>query len=684
MSAGVLAIISKSLFERDFPDAAVGSTLAIDRYNSTHPALHALGSRQPLFLVTVRPGDVLWLVAVLPSLAFKDGAWVAKAPNLKPVTDLTRDMGRLAFQNGKGVVARPGMLGMSLQTPRPLRPEDVELLLTSGEQLVAVETAAQRSSPSNEAARDVTALVREAVQHAETGDFAKALELLVEAWRLVPATALADAIEAFGARVPAGLSGLSWDKAVQSHRAELLMPVLTTALEGVAAQSIERMDRLSDWPADPRLDAWLVRMLDEIPFRATSSRPFWTRLVRRALQLRDARGLATLERCRDSYDRGDYFERYLAQQVERILESTQPVLERHAALTLPTETTALLSQLRPTATSQKAQHRTVSELFAAVLLDPTNDAARFVLADALQTEGDPRGELIALQHESRPTPEQLRQAQKLIHTHFERLAGPLAGVITKKHAVFRKGFLAEAKVKPGNPRAWRAVIGHSFWATVESLEGPPEVALHSAMRVLHALTIPKDDSIETLCGAGLRNLKRLSCSLYASDDDALTALKDCTTLPSLVQLSVDLEPDQATTLLKGTLVRQLEVVHLLFSGSTAAAPGPSIQGWLTAARKARVRLLEVELRRGELTHLGSHLTFELNGAAEPALAVQFSAPEQWLPKALGDLDSALVPFAKGGLRKLVINVGAPIPSPSALGAVKTLAARLGATLTLKG
>lgn len=535
-------------------------------------------------------------------------------------------------------------------------------------------TAASSSTSS-----DVSSSVAAAVQHAEAGDFAQALRVLVEAWRLVPANALADAIDAVSQRLPAQLAGLTWDKAAQSHRAELLGPVLATMLDGVAAQSMQRMAQLSEWPADPRLDAWLVRMLDEVPFRATSTRPFWTRLVNRALELRDARGLATLERCRASYDRDDYFEKYLAQQVERVLKVAQPVLTRHGALALPSATKALLSRLAPPAVGKKAARGPVGELNEAVLREPSNEALRSVVADALQEEGDPRGELIALQRDANPTPEKRRRAEQLIDAHFEQLAGPLSGVITRKHAVFKLGFLAEAKVKPGNPRAVRALIGHSAWATVEALEGPPEVAVHPIMKALRALTIPKDDELEALCKVGIAKLKRLSCSLYAEDDASLAALQDCETLPSLRELSVDLEPPQATALLKGTLVRQLEVLHLLFRGSTAAEPGPSIPQWLKAAAKAGVNRLEVELRRGELTHFGSRLAFELTGAGKPALTVQLT-PAKQLTSAMEDLEASLEPFARGDLRTIDLVVTGKFDSPAALDPVKKLAARLGATL----
>ncbi|MCA9586218.1 MAG: hypothetical protein KC657_12755 [Myxococcales bacterium] len=122
-----LAIISKAQFDGAHRGAAPGSVLAIDRYISRVPALRSLEQGGALFLVTVRPGDVLWLVGVLETPAFDGDMW-AGPPNTTPVADITHLRGELRFDSGKGLVAAPGKLGMSLQTPRVLAESDVTLL----------------------------------------------------------------------------------------------------------------------------------------------------------------------------------------------------------------------------------------------------------------------------------------------------------------------------------------------------------------------------------------------------------------------------------------------------------------------------------------------------------------------------------------------------------------------------
>jgi hypothetical protein len=125
----MLAIISRAVYERDMPNAQVGEILPIHEYRSATPALRKLDSSSRLFLVTVRPPDEqLWLVAVLTDLSFDGTKWNAKA-NTLPVRDITELKGSLRFANGKGLKASPGRLGMALQTPRVLAPDDSDLML---------------------------------------------------------------------------------------------------------------------------------------------------------------------------------------------------------------------------------------------------------------------------------------------------------------------------------------------------------------------------------------------------------------------------------------------------------------------------------------------------------------------------------------------------------------------------
>ncbi len=122
-----LAIISKAVFEKVARGAQLGATLPLDHYASTHKSLEVLAEGGALFLVTVRPPDEeLWLVAVLESPELGAAGWSAAA-NRVAITEVSRLRGQLAFSTGAGIKAKPGALGMSLQTPRVLTADDVAL-----------------------------------------------------------------------------------------------------------------------------------------------------------------------------------------------------------------------------------------------------------------------------------------------------------------------------------------------------------------------------------------------------------------------------------------------------------------------------------------------------------------------------------------------------------------------------
>ncbi|MBI5514911.1 MAG: SUMF1/EgtB/PvdO family nonheme iron enzyme [Deltaproteobacteria bacterium] len=124
----MLAIISKAIFEKMVSGTPKpGLVVDTDRYNSNTPRLSNLAGGD-LFLVTVRPPDeALWLVAILQGPKSSGSAWVA-TKNVIPITDVSALKGKLKFDTGAGIQAKPGALGMSLQTPRILTDGDVALL----------------------------------------------------------------------------------------------------------------------------------------------------------------------------------------------------------------------------------------------------------------------------------------------------------------------------------------------------------------------------------------------------------------------------------------------------------------------------------------------------------------------------------------------------------------------------
>lgn len=142
--AHVLVIVSKAIFEKQARAAGrlltEGEVFSTDRYVSESKAVEPVAGGGSLFLVTVRPDpERLWLVAVLDAPEKKDGAWIAKT-NTRPIRDVTALLPSIRLESGKGIQAKPGALGMSLQTPRILADADVALL--RGGEAVATTVAA--------------------------------------------------------------------------------------------------------------------------------------------------------------------------------------------------------------------------------------------------------------------------------------------------------------------------------------------------------------------------------------------------------------------------------------------------------------------------------------------------------------------------------------------------------------
>ena len=120
-----IAIISKPVFEKlAGGEPKLGAEYWIERYDSTHKGLDTLADGGALYLVTVRPGDVLWLVQSLRVLTKDDKGW-------KPVSNhcATVDLTPVKHLLDITRYVEPGKLAMSLQTPRALTPHDARLLV---------------------------------------------------------------------------------------------------------------------------------------------------------------------------------------------------------------------------------------------------------------------------------------------------------------------------------------------------------------------------------------------------------------------------------------------------------------------------------------------------------------------------------------------------------------------------
>jgi uncharacterized protein (TIGR02996 family) len=123
-----MVIVSKVVFEKAAGKSPkLGDQLHMDRYVTANKALEPVRAGGKLYLVTVRPPEALWLVAVLDNPKFDGKQWKA-APAETPMTDISSLRAKIKFESGKGISAAAGTLAMSLQTPRVLAAADSQLI----------------------------------------------------------------------------------------------------------------------------------------------------------------------------------------------------------------------------------------------------------------------------------------------------------------------------------------------------------------------------------------------------------------------------------------------------------------------------------------------------------------------------------------------------------------------------
>ncbi len=352
--ADTLAIISKAQFEQIKKDARVGDRLGIDRYVSTNKALQGLAEGGSLFLVTVRPPDEqLWLVGILEGPKHADGAWKA-APSPVAIADISGLKKKLKFQSGKGIEAKPGALGMSLQTPRGLTAEDVRLLREAAALPAQATPPPQRSAapvaeppadkprgkvkPTPDAPTKSSGHLATARAALEQADRVAALNALLEAWRERRATELADLIDVVSADLTRGLPAIegsdphgAWMRAGREAGPADVGRLVAAVLQGSMSTLVGRVELLAKFSPDPRLAMAAAKMALEPPVTSTGNYPAWAPIYAMLRDGNDARTVPLLNK-RLGQPKGDsQFWPKLYAQLERILEKIGPAASLSSA-----------------------------------------------------------------------------------------------------------------------------------------------------------------------------------------------------------------------------------------------------------------------------------------------------------------------------------------------------------------
>lgn len=574
--AGVLAVVSKAVFEKQAPKGlALGAVWPVDRYVSKNPGLASLGEGGALFLVTVRPPDErLWLVAVLEAPTFDGAQWVARA-NAAAVADVTPLLGKLVLATGKGITAAKGKLGMSLQTPRALAESDVALLRGAvgggprpkappAKPAPAAKAPVKPAPPAK--AQGPVGRALEAAAKALPSDPEAAIRALVEAWRARPAAELAALVALVGSAFPGPPFEGTTDAWVKAAKTATPMgrTRLLAALRGGRMGDLDaRIAAASKWGPDPRTADALAAILRDVPYTSDGSFGLWDTVFSAVAAQGDPRFAALAVELPKAWKVRESLHQRLTRAFARVAKALPPAVVLGAEE--QAQARALEATLRAMQPAAPKGARTEAALLADVYAHPGDDAPRLVYADFLEEKGDPRAELIQLQcREASPASD--KRVRALLDAHGKTWLGPLAPVIGAKFE-FRRGFLAKGVVKFKNPGEAERFGHEPAWATVEELEWSTAGMAPSGMEDALAFVGPAMKSLRVARGASAAML------LAAPTPWAIEALA---TEPDLEQFRALLTSPKLPSL------RRLEV-------GWRAAPS-----WLDGVGEVRPRVLVVE------------------------------------------------------------------------------------------
>jgi len=300
--SSVMVIVSKAVFEKQ--GGAVGGVYATDGYASLHKSLDVLADGGSIFLVTVRPPDeALWLVGIVDAPKRGAAGWKG-TPNTTPIRDISALRSALVFASGSGITAKPGALGMSLQTPRILTAADEALL--RGAKRVTAKAKPKRATPaavapSGASAGSTTpgaAGPMAVIAALQAKDSAAALVATLAWWRASRAPEVADLLDAISEKVSGAPEGsqANWAKLARTADPVVLGRLLAGVPELPTSFLPAGAEMLAAFAPDPRISTALARWIFAPPTTSSSTHAFWTKMLDTVAKTGDARPIGAFEK----------------------------------------------------------------------------------------------------------------------------------------------------------------------------------------------------------------------------------------------------------------------------------------------------------------------------------------------------------------------------------------------------
>jgi len=398
-------------------------------------------------------------------------------------------------------------------------------------------------------------------------DRAAALRDALAVWRDTRSAVVADAIDVLtevaltGWEPPAPRANhafhAAWRAAVadDAHRGWAARTILQQLPGGDgdqrSAACCERLAALRDAPADPRVARAVVELVGQ-QLQILGYDDVLDAIVGVLAVHGDERSAATAGRRLETADASDaqVIHRVLAAQPAAVRSVTEAELDRFADR----------RAVRPTARAQ------IEALVREVQARPDADDARLVLADALLAQGDPRGELIALQLAGGGDDRQVDRIEQLLREHGKGWLGTLREVTYR--ARFARGFLARLELNgrwTATEQGWARHVVDPMLATVEDLIPGRSVGqiyarfvTSPAMTALRRIEVFDRPTLEAL-RATSANLVHVSCPRWKVgkyvDQLATHVLPACERFPQLRSFGVYI--DGAASVVASRLFAQL-------------------------------------------------------------------------------------------------------------------------------
>jgi uncharacterized protein (TIGR02996 family) len=395
---------------------------------------------------------------------------------------------------------------MSLQTPRVLAEQDVELLrsVSGAEPARTSKEAASKAAKVTKEASKTAKVAKKASKTAEvakkaakqpqadslylsraldalnSGDRAGALDALLDAWSSQRHPEIAELIEKLGADIDRSLPAIegkrdalsdAWLDVAASTRSVDMGRLLDAGIERASAKQLRQLiPILLGFKPDPRTSR-VVELLAR--YTSSGATPALTQALNLLAHVQDPRVKQELSRYTKtsrSWLEGVYRK---ATKVAAALPEAPPLSasDRQAVKQIKPRLAELAagppadpeSLLQPRGSGDE----TGARLLEAVLDKPDDDGNRLVYADWLLERGDPRGELIQLQfkrHEGGLGPGEAKQERALLKAHAAKWIGAVALVAKDLH--FERGFLHGCRVMSIKTDKQKMAVRDPNWATV--------------------------------------------------------------------------------------------------------------------------------------------------------------------------------------------------------------------------